>query len=290
MRYITLSEMSETIRKNIWKIPRDIDFIVGVPRSGMIAASIIASFLNVPLIDVNSFLEGKEPWGGGRLAYFKRGHVKTNKVLVLDDTVYNGTSMNGVKERVKKAGIETEIIYGVVYLEGPAANVIDLYLEDVRAYTNNFNTIVFYEWNLLQHHEHNMLRFMFDMDGVLCVDPPDERNDVAYLEYIKNAVPLFIPQSRIGAILTYRLIKNKKITMEWLEKNGVKYNNLFMFNANSWEERNATGISPAMFKGNYYKDAQEYMLFVESDDSQARVIAEISKKPVYCVSTNKLYQ
>jgi adenine/guanine phosphoribosyltransferase-like PRPP-binding protein len=74
MKYITIADLSETIRKNIWKIPRDIDFIIGVPRSGMIAASMIASYLNVPLIDVNSFIAGLEPYGGDRLNYFSRSH------------------------------------------------------------------------------------------------------------------------------------------------------------------------------------------------------------------------
>lgn len=70
MKYITLNDLSNTIRTNIYKIPRDIDFIIGVPRSGMIAASIISSYLNVPLIDVNSFVAGLEPGGGSRLNYF----------------------------------------------------------------------------------------------------------------------------------------------------------------------------------------------------------------------------
>ena len=74
MKYITLSDLSETIRKNIWKIPRDIDCIIGIPRSGMIAASIISSYLNVPLIDVCSFTEGLQPYGGNRLNYFVKKH------------------------------------------------------------------------------------------------------------------------------------------------------------------------------------------------------------------------
>ena len=100
MKYITIEELSETIRKNIWKIPRDIDLVIGVPRSGMIGASIISSFLNVPLIDVNSYIAGMEPWGGNRLTYFKQKHKKTNRVLVVDDTVSNGTAMNAVKSKL----------------------------------------------------------------------------------------------------------------------------------------------------------------------------------------------
>ena len=290
MKYITINDLSETIRKNIWKIPRDIDFIIGVPRSGMLAASIISSFLNVPLIDVNSFLAGLEPWGGNRVSYFNANHIKTNKVLVMDDTVSYGTSMTNVKNLINNSGKNFEFVYCAVYLEGPGGHVLDLYLEDVRKYTDGFTKIVFYEWNILQHNERHTLEFLFDIDGVLCLDPPDERNENEYLSYIENAVPLFIPRSKIGGIVTYRLSKNREKTAEWLRKNNVRYNDLFMFEAQSWEERRTSGITPEMFKGKIYKNKREFSLFIESDDYQARRICEISGKPVYCVETNKLYQ
>lgn len=290
MKYITINELNETIRNNIWKIPRDIDFIIGVPRSGMIGASIIASYLNVPLIDVNSFLLGLEPWGGLRFEYFTKKHEKTNKVLVIDDTVSSGRAMNEVKNKLSKSNDNLTFIYMCVYLEGWGEEVVDLYLYDIREYTNNFTEIVIYEWNILQHNINFMDTCLYDMDGVLCVDPPDERNEKEYLKYIKNAKPLFIPRTKIGGIVTYRLIKNREVTQRWLFENGITYDKLTMFNANSWDERNKMNISPEEFKGNFYKINDKYKLFVESNDYQAKKISEISNKPVYCVETNKVYQ
>ena len=290
MKYVTLCDLSETIRKNIWKIPRDIDFIIGVPRSGMICASIISDHLNVPLIDVNSFLSGLEPTGGSRIKYFNENHKKTNRVLVVEDTVFNGTSINNVKAKLAD-NKELEFIYLCVYLEGRESNNhVDIYLEDLRPYTNNFTTCVLYEWNIFQHYKSQMSGWLFDMDGVLCVNPPDERNEAEYIEYIKNAIPLFLPRAEIGGIMTYRLIKNLDITQKWLSDNGVHYGKLYMFKANTWEERNASGITPEVYKGEFFKDNDRYSLFVESDDHQAQRIHEISKKPVFCVETNKLYQ
>ena len=289
MKYITLSDLSNTIRKNIWKIPRDIDFIIGVPRSGMIAASIVASYLNVPLIDVNSFLAGLEPYGGNRLQYFNNVHIKTNKALVLDDTVSSGGAMEKVKNKLLSDDKGISFVFGCVYLEGTGENVVDIWLEDIRTYTENFTKIVLYEWNILQHHRGRTIRYLCDMDGVFCVDPPDERNEKEYLEYIKNATPLFIPRAKLGGIITYRLIKNKDITEKWLEKNGITYDRLTMFDANTWDERNKSGISPEVYKGEYYKNNGIYELFIESNDYQAKKIAEISKKQVYCVETNRMY-
>ena len=290
MKYITISDLSETIRKNLWKIPRDIDFIVGIPRSGMIGASIISSYLNVPLIDINSFLSGSEPSGGLRLQYFSQNHKKTNKILVIDDTVSSGAAMKKARKKMSDGrGKDLECVYMCIYLEGWGKDSVDLYLEDVSQYTNNFTTYVLYEWNIFQHHTNTMKKFLFDLDGVFCIDPPDERNENEYINYIKNATPLFIPRTRIGGIVTYRLEKNRDATKEWLEKNGISYDLLEMFKAKTWEERNATDISPEKYKADFYKNHNEYNLFIESSEYQAKMIAKMSGKNVYCVETNKLY-
>lgn len=289
MKYISLSDLSNTIRNNLYKIPRNIDYVIGVPRSGMIAASLISSYLNVPLIDVYSFCAGLKPSGGGRLLYFnKQNNKATNNVLVIDDTVNNGGSMNNVKQLLSQKS-DINFIYMCVYLEGRGESSIDLYLEDVRQYTDNFTIPVLYEWNIFQHYPYVMSKCMYDMDGVLCIDPPDERNETEYIEYIKNAKPLFVPRTPIGAIITYRLQKNEEITKQWLAKYNILYNALKTFPANSWEERNDSGISPELFKGTIYKKYDFFNLFVESNDYQAQQIAKISGKNVYCVETNKMY-
>ena len=220
MKYITIDDLTKTIRTNIWKVPRDIDFIIGVPRSGMIAASIISSYLNVPLIDVNSFLTGLEPSGGSRLNYFTESHHKTNKVLVIDDTVFGGTAMNNTRKRLSKH-TDLSFVFMCVYLEGVGINAVDIYLEDIRKYTDDDNRIVLYEWNIFQHHTKFMKKCLYDIDGVFCVDPPDERNEDEYLKYIANAKPLFIPRTKLGGIVTYRLSKNREITEKWLAEQGI---------------------------------------------------------------------
>lgn len=288
MKYITLSDLSEAIRKNIWKIPRDIDFIIGIPRSGTICASIISSYLNVPLIDIDSFLAGLEPCGGLRLDYFTSTHRRTNRVLVIDDTVSSGRAMNEVREKLKSR-TDYEYVFMCVYLEGTGKNMVDIYLEDVRKFTDNFTTFVFYEWNIFQHHQHVMKQCLYDFDGVFCPDPPDDKNEAEYLEYIKNAPPLFIPRTRIGGIVTFRIEKNREITEKWLAEQGVQYKHLIMFPAYSREDRNRSGFSPERFKATFYREHSKFQLFVESSAEQAPRIAKISGKPVYCVENNKLY-
>lgn len=290
MKFITLQEMNEAIRRNLWKIPRDIDFCLGIPRSGILAASIICEYLNCPLVDVDSFCEGAKPTGGARLRYWTPKHpVGKKKALVVDDTVWGGGSKKTAKMKLQQFSEEYEFVYLVVFLEGPGKNAVDIWLEDVTQFTNNFQDNVIYEWNIIHHNESTMNASMWDIDGVFCLEPPDERNKQEYLDYIKQATPLFIPTPTIGGICSYRLQSNEQVTRDWLEKQGVKYRRLYLFPASSWEERNASGISPYTFKAKCYSEAGWAKLFIESDDWQARKIAELSHKPVYCVESNRLY-
>lgn len=289
MKYITYNEMSSMVRRNFYKVPHDIDVVVGIPRSGMLVAGIIAEFLNKPLVDIDNYINGCfNGVGGGRLRHNKN-KPKYNKVLVVDDTVFYGTAKKGAVNKLQTINSDCEYIFLAAYLEGPAANSIDIYLEDVRQYTNGFREPVIYEWNVFHHNESIMEHCIYDMDGVLCVEPPDERNTKQYEEYIANAIPLFCPSTKIGAIQTFRLVKYRDITEKWLKEHNIEYNHLLMFNADSWDERNNTRISSEQYKALYYSAADWAKLFVESSDYQARVIHQLTNKAVLSIEGNCLY-
>lgn len=289
-KYITLNDMNYVIRSNVDILPHDIDFVIGVPRSGMICGSVIAEFLNVPLIDVNSFIAGNAVGGGGRMKLLNP-YTATNRVLVVDDTVNSGRAMIETKNKLKQSANydKYQFIYCCIFIDGPGDNTVDFYLSDLRQYVKQ-DIQPIYEWNVFGHYPHIMSKFIFDMDGVLCTEKgrPDDSNEAAYEEYIKNVKPLFIPKVPIKYILTYRIKKYYDITKQWLENNGIQCQYLLMCDADSWQQRNST-ISSEYMKGNFYKNHPEYLLFIESDDYQARRIHEISGKQVLCTSTNKLY-
>lgn len=288
MKYVTLADMARTIRENIHKVPHDVDFVIGVPRSGVMCGSIIAEFLNVPLIDVDSFVFGAEPTGGCRLRFHKPSGLAKPRVLVVDDTVSTGGQIARSRARLGQFSGRYEFIYCVVYREGQGSGA-DIWLEDVRQYTGGSIPFVLYEWNIFHHGNTVMSKCLYDIDGVFCLDPPDERNKQEYLDYIANAVPLFTPTNQVGGIVSYRLAKNEGITRRWLDEHGIRYGSLTLFPAQTWEERAASHISPYDFKSRIYAEQTWAQLFVESEDRQAQVIAARTGKPVYCVSTNKLY-
>lgn len=288
-KYIKLDDMSHVIRNNLSKIPHDIDFVIGVPRSGMLCASIIAEFINVPLIDVDSFINGNIATGGGRLGLFKQKEYK--RVLVVDDTVNSGLAMSKTKAKLAKSPrySEYEFIYMCIFIDGPGS--VDLYLEDLREYPKK-DIQPLYEWNIFNHYPHIMCRFMWDIDGVFCTEEgrPDDSDEEGYENYIKTVKPLFIPKVPISTIVTYRIKKYSSVTEEWLKEQGIRYNNIIMFDADRWQDRNYSGISSSMFKGMIYKNSKEFLLFIESDDRQAREIHQISGKPVLSVEKNILYE
>lgn len=285
MKYVTLVDLAGTLRTNFHKVPHDVDFVLGVPRSGMLAAAPLAEWLNVPLLDVDSFCFGASPTGGRRVAFHADSGRVRKRVLVVDDTIFNGGSMAAVREKLRPFAGAYDFIFMAVYLEGPCSDV-DVWLEDVRSYADPF---VLYEWNIFHHTPRIMSRCIYDIDGVLCVDPPDERDEAAYARYIQRPVPLFVPSVEVGEIVTYRLAAYEHITRRWLAEAGVQYKGLTMFPAQTYAARAGSGIGPAAFKADIYAQREWARLFVESSDRQAREIYERTGKAVLCVESNKMY-
>lgn len=291
INYITIAELSNTIRNNFHRIPHDVDFVIGIPRSGTLCASIISEFLNRPLSDIESFCNGLLPHGGVRLSYWNYGRKeedkqhKKNKVLVVDDAMAKGDEIRKQKERLKPFEDEYEFVWMVIYYAGPAdRSEVDLYLEDISGYQHTM-----FEWNIFHNLVAIMGRSIWDMDGVLCAEPPDDYYKDRYETYIKDALPLFIPSLPIGEVLTYRINAYRDVTEKWLNEHGVKYNKLIMFKAKTREERNNSGVTSQMIKAEYYKQQPWAIMFFESDDRSSEYIARVSGKPCYCTTTNKMY-
>lgn len=285
--YKSVDDLSATIRNNLWKIPENIDLIVGVPRSGMFCAILISQMLNKPVISLNDFLENKTPDGGGRMAFIKNYDFKN--ILVVDDTVCSGKAMNKVKDTIHNFIYKDKynFIYSCVYSEcNNAKNIVDLCLENVR---KNGVEIYLYEWNIMHFDNGHTQHFMSDIDGVICENPPDESINIeAYEYYIKNPKPIIIPSRKYGAFVTYRLNKYREATEKWLKSLDVEYNELWMFNANSYDERAKIATS-SQYKSYIYGKSEWAYLFIESNDKQAQEIAKSTNKPVFCFETGRMY-
>lgn len=285
MVYTSYSDLVNCIRRNVWKVPSDVDLIVGIPRSGMIPTLMIAELLHKPCADLDSFIDGRLMRCGRRERIMRQGDVK--KVLVLDDTVWVGNAMRRAKACIERIAADYDIIYGCIYAEGKdAKSMVDIYFEDI--YREGEHTWL-YEWNILHHYEHNTKKMMFDIDGVLCKEPPDERDRDAYETYLPNAIPMVIPTTLVGALVTYRLEKYRTATEAWMSRHGVSYGKLIMHNAPDYDTRRASE-SPAQYKARIYSNETWAVLFVESSARQSEQIFKLTGKPVFCYENGKMYK
>jgi uncharacterized HAD superfamily protein len=281
MFFKSLDDLNRDIINNLYKIPRDIDLIVGIPRSGLLVANLIALYLNLPLVDLNGFIEGRifESGKTRRIDDYDNKINNIRKVLIVEDSILSGKSMLEAKTKLERVSTKFELIYFVAYIIPSKKKDVDIYL-DICELPRVF------EWNIIHHSI--VEESCFDMDGVLCINPKDKENDDGnkYINFINTAKPLFIPTKKIGNIVTCRLEKYRQQTENWLNKNKVKYNKLIMMKYNSKEDRIKYG-NHAEFKAKYYIQSKA-SLFVESDINQAIKIAKIAKKPVYCIEARKM--
>ncbi len=271
MNYRNIRNLNDIILKRLSIIPRDFDLIVGVPRSGMLPANLLALYLNKPYTDIHSFLNGHIYKAGARSQFFEGGGCK--KVLVVDDSIASGSALQECKASLAHLEDKFNISYCAVYVAPGKEKLVDYFFEVVPLPR-------YFQWNILNHT--TLEKACFDIDGVLCVDPLPEQNDDGekYIDFLLNAPPLFIPGSKIGTIVTSRLEKYRPQTETWLKANNVKYNDLIMLDLPDMAARQRAN-NHGEHKAKAYM-SKPYVLFVESEPAQAAEINRLSKKPVLC--------
>jgi uncharacterized HAD superfamily protein/hypoxanthine phosphoribosyltransferase len=271
MNYRSIKQLNEAILGNLNLIPRQTDLIVGIPRSGMLPANLIALYMNKPYTDLDSFMNGHIYKAGARGQFIKVEKIKN--VLIVDDSLASGAAMKKVKLQLEALKSSYQLKYCVVYGVPGKEKSVDFCLETVP-------TPRYFQWNLFNHT--SLEKACFDIDGVLCVDPTDEQNDDGpkYRKFLIDAEPLYVPGSKLGTIVTSRLEKYRKETEEWLEKYDVQYENLVMLDLPNAEARQRAN-NHGRHKATEYQKTN-YVLFVESDKRQAIEINRLTKKPVFC--------
>jgi hypothetical protein len=251
------------------KLPKDFDAIIGVPRSGLIIAGIIASKMGKPLSTPDDFVRG--------IVWFSSDAEtpKINKVLLVEDSVSQARALNKAYDLLKNYNPSLQIKRASLYASKDAANFLDFY------YLLPNGPL---EWNLLSSLGARVGKLATDLDGVLCENPPVDDNTELdkYESWIKVAVPNIIPAYPIEAIVTSRFEKYRAETELWLKQNGVKYNRLVMFD--NGKTRSLKQITK--FKAEN-ASATGAIWFWESEEEQAKEISRLMNAPVYCPTIKK---
>jgi uncharacterized HAD superfamily protein len=261
MKFKSITDLrNDIIEHVIPKLPSSIGEVYGIPRSGMLPASIIATVLGVPL--------GSAPHPaqiGNRKSHFITTPKPTK--LLVDDSIYGGGAMAGA---VKNMG---DVTTCAIYASERAFDKVDIYgthLEGPRMFEWNFMGIKATE------------EFMFDMDGVLCYDPTAFDDDGPGYEHdIKTVKPKRLPQTKISTICTNRIERWREVTETWLKQHGVQYDKLIMQPFTTAQERRDTS-NPGEYKAKHFNESS-CKVFVESHTHQAKTIAGLTNKPVLSI-------
>lgn len=280
MQLQTYADLQRDISQNLWKIPSDIDLVVGIPRSGMLVASLVALARNLPLVDLEGFIAGRV-FESGTTRRRTTDPATIRRALVVDDSSRTGEAIVRATESLRAASrnlppTTTCVVYGT---RQTTAHV-DITMVEI-------NKPRIFEWNVL-HHPTILANACIDIDGVLCHDPSRQDNDdgARYRGFIATARPLHIPSHRVHALVTSRLEKYRRETEEWLEAQGVVYDRLIMLDLATAEERRRQGAH-ASHKAAYYRSSSA-TLFIESELPQAEQIARMSGKPVLSLEGPKI--
>lgn len=264
MNFVSYSRLIEDIRAWSSLIPAEITMVMGIPRSGVIAAHLLALHRNVGC-------QGHTPRRRGNCGWQV---TAGGTVLLVDDSIRSGRTLRDFMQRSTMTALT-----GAVYATERSASMVDFYYKLIEAPRA-------FEWTLF--HCHHMQSACIDMDGVLCEDPrPDENDDGArYVEFIATARPRFLPSYPVHSIVTNRLEKYRPLTEQWLKRHRVAYGNLTMSTYTTRRQR-IKAADHAQKKAEYYRQSSAY-LFVESNLAFARIIRELSGKPVICTDSMTL--
>lgn len=283
MNFITYEDLNGCIYKNIHKIPRDIDLIVGIPRSGLMVASLLALYLNLPFTDIDSYISDNIYGTGNtrKCDQWIMNASEAKKILIVDDSISKGDAIKEAKDKLKKHKENKNVLYCAIYALPTNIKQVDIYFEIC-------NHPRMFEWNYLHHW--GLEYSCVDIDGVLCEDPSFFQNDDGqrYKDFIINAPAKFLPTKKIGYLITGRLEKYRDETEQWLRKNGIQYNQLLMLDCKNGRER-LKNVNQGEFKAIIYKKTNCF-LFIESSFEQAVEICKISGKQVFCIENRKLIE
>ena len=284
--YRSYHDLSLTVWNAIPRLAEDIDLIVGVPRSGMVPAMMLALYMNLRATSLDMLLLGK---------VFSSGMYRMNEnednsisqfkhILILDDTYCSGRAMEKVHKQVQESQVmqayKGKVSYAAVYVTPGNEDKLD-YAFEVCPLPRVF------QWNIFNHSVNSQA--CFDIDGVVCRDPSSEENDDGekYKVFIRTVRHRIETIHHISQFVSSRLEKYRKETEEWLHRSGYEYGKLTLLDLPNKEERVRLGCHGS-FKAKVYEKSSE-TLFYESDKREALEIAQQTGKDVFCTENMTLY-
>jgi adenine/guanine phosphoribosyltransferase-like PRPP-binding protein len=263
-KFVSVDQASIWTLDWVKTFPVSFDLIVGVPRSGMFIASLIALKLGKGLT-TPELLQRGQYWHSSvvndRLPLDKDTHV-----LLVDDAVYSGNSMATAVKAIRSTNKDIRISKASLIIDKASKDKVDYYhkfVEPPRVYEFGNGVLA------------------VDLDGVLCGDCPQnvDEDEKLYIEWLSNARPYLIPSFEIDAVVTSRLERYRNLTEEWLKKHRVRYRSLHMWDIDSKTQRHGNFGAYKIKKLLHLKPD----MYWESNWSLSKEIWEETRIPTLCI-------
>ena len=253
--------------------PMEYDVIVGVPRSGLFIANIMASKLGKPLSTPDLIIQ-KKVWMSSQVS----SPNNFDKILLVEDSAGVGRQIHSAYDLIRKYLPDSKITKASLIVTPEGRKHFDLYYKVIP-------WPMLSEWNIMHYKIFNTVAF--DIDGVLCEDyfATSDLDENLYKKWLLTAKPFLIPAYEIDYVITNRLEKYRPETTKWLEEHKVKYKKLIMWDIKKKEDR--IGLY-AEHKVKMVIDLEpDYM--IESNAHIAKTIHERTYIPVVCTENMMIY-
>lgn len=235
----------------------DCDAVVGIARSGLLPASVLATMLHLPL-----FSCGKD----GSLTFCGRGTRSVNmefarprKILLIDDTTASGGTLRRTATIVKSRWPASEVVTAAIYGVRATADIT------VRLYPG----LHILEWNFFNAPWSDCIAT--DIDGVL----------------IEDGRILQRPhRAPVPVVVSARGMQHYEATARWLASVGITYRHLLMPDEPLYGE--AAGDWKAKALEPFVRN-QIVRYVVESESVEAQIMHERLCIPVVCYREKKVY-
>lgn len=266
MNFITYSQLKRDVIDWSTQLPNDFDAIVGIERSGLIPAVILAMHWNKPVLPFNELINGE-------IFRYKDSKIQMDtisRVLIIDDSISSGRTFRAIKEEVGNC-CDYEVKYGAVYGYNSNHDLVDYVYRDI-------SSPRMFEWNF--QHNNNLKDCLLDIDGLVFKEPPLEDITEAYEGYLDNPTPLYIPTVPVMGFVTGRLEKYREATEASLKRHGIQYGSLVMANYDSPQERRKDSM--AVIKAQEFNNSKA-TTFIESSKEQAGIMRKMCTKDIICI-------
>ena len=209
INYKKYSDLVRLIKKNIYKI-EDFDLFVGIPRSGLLPANIMALYLNKPVCTVSELRYKIVPQNGFSRQIERK--EKFQKILIVDDSINTGKSINYVKDLLKDTNFN--ITFCAVYATEKATQLVDIFFEVVPKPR-------IFQWNYLNNSI--LLSSAVLFEGVICKNLKKNNSMINLEKNLEKVKANIFFNAKLKIIFTGYSINTAPLITKWLNNNNIYY-------------------------------------------------------------------